>query len=75
MGRKFSCFLVVIGLLAATPVLAQTTGSIRGKVVDAEGAAVPGATVRVTGDLIRGDRAMISGEYGAFLFSSECIVG
>jgi outer membrane receptor protein involved in Fe transport len=70
MGRKFFCVLVVIGLLTAAPVLAQTTGGIRGKVVDAEGAAVPGATVRVTGDLIRGDRAMISGENGAFLFSS-----
>jgi outer membrane receptor protein involved in Fe transport len=70
MGRKLACIVAVIGLLTAVPALAQTSGSIRGQVVDAEGVGVPGASVRVTGDLIRGDRAMISGENGAFLFSS-----
>jgi outer membrane receptor protein involved in Fe transport len=69
MSGKLFGVVGLIVLLSATPSLAQTTGSIRGQVVDAEGVGVAGATVSVTGDLIRGQRAMISGEDGDFLFS------
>jgi outer membrane receptor protein involved in Fe transport len=70
MATKVFGIVMVLALVITAPLAAQTTGSIRGKVVDAEGAAVPGATVRVSGDLIRGDRAMISGDNGAFMFSN-----
>jgi hypothetical protein len=69
MRRKVFSVVGLAALLLAAPLFAQTTGSVRGQVVDAEGAGIPGATVSVTGDLVRGQRAMISGEEGDFLFS------
>ena len=63
-------FLAAALLLIAVPATAQTTGSIRGQVVDAQGAHLPGVTVRVTGDLIRGERMSITGENGSFHFSA-----
>ena len=40
-------FTLLLTLLAAVPLLAQTNASINGDVTDASGAAVPGAKVKV----------------------------
>src|SRR6185369_13674007 len=62
-------FLVMVGLaLASTAVWAQTTlttGSIAGDVVDANGAIVPGATVKVTGPL--GERNTTTNDQGRYV--------
>ena len=44
--RRIIAALMVVGLFSATPLIAQqTTGNITGRVVDDQGAAVPGVTV------------------------------
>ncbi len=50
MCARISAFLVAIAVAAAGVAIAQeTTGTIAGRVVDAQGLAVPGVTVTVTG--------------------------
>src|SRR4051812_10886687 len=52
-------------ILGALPVLAQeTTGSIRGRIVDTQGLAVPGATVSVTG--VQGTKSTVTDADGRF---------
>ncbi|PYQ46809.1 MAG: hypothetical protein DMF59_20645, partial [Acidobacteria bacterium] len=43
-------------LLLATPVFAQTTGSLTGKIVDANGGSLPGVTVEVKSPALQGTR-------------------
>ena len=61
------CF--VLTLLGA-PLLAQTTGTVRGQVVDQDQEPLPGVTLELTGELVRGSRTTVSGEGGKFLFSA-----
>src|SRR5215469_236232 len=50
MNLAKSCTLFVCLVLAISPVaVGQNTGSLRGQVTDPSGAAVPGATVTLTG--------------------------
>ncbi|MCB1034992.1 MAG: TonB-dependent receptor, partial [Acidobacteria bacterium] len=59
-------FLCVCALLIGTPVLAQQTGAILGKVVDTEGGALPGVTVEASGDVLPRARVTVTdgdGEY------------
>ena len=43
--RRIIAALMVVGLFSATPLIAQqTTGNVTGRVVDDQGAAVPGVT-------------------------------
>jgi len=59
--------LVVSFAFAATAVLAQTgatTGNISGQVTDANGAAIPGATVKVTG--AQADRSVTTNDLGLY---------
>src|ERR1041384_4585116 len=68
MKTVFKFLVMVVLALASTAVWAQTTlttGSIAGDVVDANGAIVPGATVKVTGPL--GDRTATTNDQGRFV--------
>src|SRR5580765_7890603 len=67
MKRIFMLLLVVSFAFAATAVLAQTgatTGNISGQVTDANGAAIPGATVKVTG--AQADRSVTTNDLGLY---------
>ncbi|MDA2912232.1 carboxypeptidase-like regulatory domain-containing protein, partial [Nitrospiraceae bacterium AH_259_D15_M11_P09] len=49
-------------LALSTPVLAQTTGNVRGRLADPDGQPLPGATVTIRSDaLIEGSRSMPTG--------------
>ena len=69
-GRLGACVLAA-GLCALPlPLDAQTTGSVRGEVTDAAQAAMPGVTVTLTGEPIRGaERVAVCGAEGGFLFT------
>ena len=67
MKNVLRLFLVLCIALAGTAVFAQdtlTTGSISGEVIDANGGVVPGATVKITGNL--GERTTTTNESGHF---------
>jgi hypothetical protein len=49
---------------------AATTGGIRGKVLDAEGNPVPGATIKITSPGLLGDRTTYSLDNGAYNFAA-----
>jgi hypothetical protein len=68
MKNVFKFLVMVVLALSATAVWAQTTlttGSIAGDVVDANGAIVPGATVKVTGPL--GERNTTTNDQGRYV--------
>jgi len=68
MKNVFKFLVMVVLALASTAVWAQTTlttGSIAGDVVDANGAIVPGATVKVTGPL--GERNTTTNDQGRYV--------
>jgi outer membrane receptor protein involved in Fe transport len=69
-GRLARCVLAA-GLLALPhPLLAQTTGSIRGEVADSANVHLAGAVVTLTGEPIRGaERTAVTGATGTFLFT------
>ena len=58
---------MLLSLLAATPATAQTTGTIEGTVVGANGAPLPGVSVSVTGSGVR--QTVITGPDGAYEFT------
>jgi len=67
MKKFMVLFLVLFIGLAVSPTMAQdlsTTGSIGGKVIDSNGAAVPGATVTVEGAI--GERSTVAHSDGVF---------
>ncbi len=53
-------------LLLATPLFAQTTGSIGGRTTDASGALLPGVTVEVTSRALQGVRTTVSDAEGFY---------
>ena len=57
-------------LLLAAPLMAQTatTASLSGRVTDAQGAAVPGATVKITDRSTTQDRTAVSDSQGRYTF-------
>ena len=63
-------FVVISLLLAlAAPTAAQrTTGEINGKVVDGQGAVMPGVTVTLRGASIQGEQTAVTSETGAYRF-------
>jgi hypothetical protein len=68
MKNLFKILVVVCLAFASTAVLAQTTlttGSIAGDVVDANGAIVPGAEVKVTGP--QGERTATTNDQGHYV--------
>lgn len=66
MHARISAFLVVFALALASLAVAQetTTGTISGRILDAQGLAVPGATVTVTGP--QGARTDVTDTDGRF---------
>ena len=64
-------FLIVVSLLLAAPVLAQThRASLRGTVYDVNKAAVPGMTITLTNTATGERRTTTSGEDGSYAISS-----
>jgi len=58
-------------LLFSQVAWAQTTGSIRGRAVDADGQALPGVTVVVGGELLgSAQRTAVTGATGGFMFAA-----
>ena len=68
--RPFSSRFLFLALVAsALPVLAQTTGTVTGRILDSKGATVGGATVRLSGAGVQGVRNTISDGDGNYRFS------
>lgn len=67
--RKLTLFLAVAMLvLASAAGMAQTTtGTIRGRVVDAQGLALPGVTVNVTSPNLQGVRTVVTEANGDYI--------
>jgi len=61
-------FALAAALLYAPSAMAQTTGQIIGTVVDAQNAAVPGATVTATSASLQGERTAVSDATGNYRF-------
>ena len=72
MERRFVSLAVAatVALTAGPVATAQTSGSIRGRVVDVGGAALPGVTVVLEGELVRSARRAVTGARGEFAFSA-----
>ncbi len=69
--HALSVLVFVSVLAAAMPVIAQTTGSLRGVVTDSTGGVLPGATVTITSAaLIGGTRTAVTNELGVYRFPS-----
>jgi hypothetical protein len=65
MRIRFSAILAALSLFVSVAAFAQaTTGTLAGRLVDAQGLAVPGATVTVTGP--QGSRSFVSDGEGRF---------
>ncbi len=66
------CFAlyVVLGLLGAPLLSAQTTSTIQGTVTDKQGLAISGAELRLSGDTIGTSRTMTSDSAGAYAFQN-----
>lgn len=65
-SRVTQALLALTIVLCAAPAFAQQTGTIAGKVTDASGAAVPGATVEARSAVLPGPRVAVSGGNGAY---------
>jgi len=60
---------VIVTLALAPSLGAQTTGSIRGKVTDDRGAALPGAALTLRSDDLLGSRTVRAGSNGTYLLN------
>lgn len=67
-NRNSTIVLASLFLLSAAQLLAQTTGQIRGRVVDSADAPVQGATLAVTGPALPRAQTTVSGPDGTFRF-------
>jgi outer membrane receptor protein involved in Fe transport len=67
-------FAAALAVAMCAPVSAQTTGQIRGQVVDQDGGALPGVNVTLTGQPIPGRRmTTVTGTSGNFAYSGLAI--
>jgi len=71
MGTKIAKIILIIFLstgLCASSAAQELTGSIKGTVTDAEGGALPGASVMVTSESLMGTKTYVTTGKGAFRF-------
>jgi len=61
---------VAVALLVVPAAFGQTTGRIDGRVLDTEGAALPGVTVQITSQSLQGERIAVTDADGRFRFLS-----
>jgi trimeric autotransporter adhesin len=64
--RLFVVFLLALGLSAATGQAQTLIGTVQGKVLDQQGAVLPGVNVTLTGD--RGSQTTVTDGHGEFRF-------
>ena len=65
-GRIFRSLLLLSLVAFATPLFAQQTGSITGKVTTADGSLLPGVSVEARSDVLPGPRATVTGANGEY---------
>src|SRR4029453_7647923 len=65
-SRRFAFVWGLAALLAAVPVLAQSTAALRGVVSDAQGGALPGATITVRNQDTGEERTTVSDRAGDY---------
>jgi hypothetical protein len=63
-----ACGVIAAMLMAVGPARAQDTGTLSGTVVDAQGAAIPGAAVTATDEKTGTSRTLVSDAKGQFAF-------
>ena len=61
--------LIALLVAGVIPLVAQTTGTLAGRVLDAKGKPVPGAKLVLTGANIQGARSFMTDEEGRYRFS------
>ncbi len=66
--RSFRILVAVTLLIAASVAFAGETGSISGKVTDANGGPLPGVMVKVSGPQLPAGRSFVTGATGAYNF-------
>src|SRR6266550_1665234 len=66
---RLRLFLAAAFLLACTPLVAQTTGDLEGKVTDSTGAALPGVTIEARSRALQGTRSVSTGFDGTYRFA------
>ena len=70
-GRWIGVALVFVLMLFSQAAWAQTTGSIRGRTVDADGQALPGVTIALTGEVLGStQRTAVTSPSGGFKFTA-----
>ena len=69
MCHSRTLFVALVALLFAAPAFAQATSSLRGKVVDTQGAVIPGVTVQLINPQTGFNRTVFSDEAGAYQLS------
>jgi hypothetical protein len=62
------CLFIAVAWLASTTAFAQATSSLRGKVIDAQGAAIPGVAVQLKNAQNGFSREVFSDETGSYAF-------
>ena len=67
-SRRISWLWLLLVPLFAVPVFAAETGSVSGVVRSGDGEALPGVSVRVTGELLPAGRSAVTGPDGTFQF-------
>jgi len=70
-GKLIGVACVCLLMLASQAAWAQTTGSIRGRTVDADGQPLPGVTIAITGEVLgSAQRTAVTSPSGGFNFSA-----
>ena len=70
MRTRLASLVILVALTAATASAQQTTGTILGRVLDSQGAAIPGATVTASSPTTGFSRTGVSDAEGAYRLSA-----